>query len=165
VPELTSWAYINSRLECARDYRGKEEGRQMIIYWEDIRWDVDDAGTSSATLADEEHNSLTLESCNGRITFRTDGSPSFDASTIHEIVALCAIMTKEGAGQHGGAHPGRIVATSSQSRAANSFVPEQRRALDQDADYIDPDATRLPHAELIEHLWPTGIRALATATS
>jgi hypothetical protein len=113
----------------------------MIIYWEDIRWEVDDAGTSWATLADEEHNTLTLENRDGKITFHTDGSPQFDAGTLLEITALCMVMAKETLSQSGGPHEGRIIAQTSQPGDADAFIPEQRHALDPDADDIDPAAT------------------------
>jgi hypothetical protein len=119
----------------------------MIIYWEDIRWEVDDAGTSWATLADEEHNTLTLENRQGKITFHTDGSPRFDASTVLEITALCTILSKEALGQPDEPHNGRIVAETSQPGDADAFVPQQRHALDPDADDTEPESTRLAQAD------------------
>jgi len=114
----------------------------MIIYWEDIRWDVDDAGTSWATVADEEHNTITLENRAGRITFHTEGSPSFAASRVLEIAALCTVMSEEALGEPQAPHRGRIVAETAQPGDADTFVPQQRQALDPDAADIGPVTTR-----------------------
>jgi hypothetical protein len=119
----------------------------MIIYWEDIRWEVDDAGTSWATLADEEHNSLTLENRDGKITFHTDGSPRFDARTILEITALCMILEEDALGQPGEARQSRVTARSSDSRDVGTFVPRPRHASDPEPSEIEPEATRLTQAE------------------
>ena len=102
----------------------------MIIHWEDIRWEVDDSGTSWATLADEEHNSLTLENRDGKITFHTDGSPRFDTRTILEITALCMILEEDAIGQSGEARQSRVTARSSDSREVGTFVPRPRHAPD-----------------------------------
>jgi hypothetical protein len=118
----------------------------MIIYWEDIRWEVDDAGTSWATLADEEHNNLTLESRDGKITFHTDGSPSFDARTILEITALCMILEEDALGKPDGARQGHITARGTDSRDAGTFIPGQRHAPDPEPGDVKPEATRLAHA-------------------
>jgi hypothetical protein len=120
----------------------------MIIHWEDIRWDVDEAGTSWATLADAAHDSLTLECRDGAITFHTDGSPRFDASTLMEITALCMVLAKEAVTQAGGAHhEGRIFASTSQPGDSDTYVPEQRLATDAQTGDADPAAARLSQAE------------------
>jgi hypothetical protein len=91
----------------------------MKIDWESIKWETDDVGTSWATLADEEHNGLTLENRDGTITFHTDGNPRFDVSTALELIALCAILSMNALDQDSLAHRGR---------AAEVQVPEQRPA-------------------------------------
>jgi hypothetical protein len=122
----------------------------MIIYWEDIRWEVDDAGTSWATLADEDHNSLTLENRDGRITFHTDGSPSFEPSTVLEITALCMILSKESLGQAGQTRQDRVAARSSESDDASAFIPAPRHATDAEPNDIEAEATRLPRADRVD---------------
>jgi|HubBroStandDraft_3_1064219.scaffolds.fasta_scaffold520836_1 hypothetical protein len=118
----------------------------MIIYWEDIRWEVDDAGTSWATLADEEHNSLTLENRDGKITFHTDGSPRFDTRTILEITALCMILEEDALGKPDGARQGHITTRSTDSRDADTFIPGQRHAPDPEPGDVEPETTRLDQA-------------------
>jgi hypothetical protein len=119
----------------------------MIINWEDIRWEEDDAGTSWATVADEQHNALTLESRDGKITFQTDGSPRFDAGTVLEITAICMVMSKDAVGEHSGARGGRIIAETSQPGDADTYIPAQRHALDPDADVIKPGSRPLAQTE------------------
>jgi hypothetical protein len=111
----------------------------MIIHWEDIRFEVDDAGTSWATLADDAHNSLTLEWRDGAVTFHADGSPRFDVGSLLEITALCMILAKDELGKEAGAQPaGPSVAVSSHSGETEAYIPGQRQASD-----INPAATRL----------------------
>ncbi len=71
----------------------------MKIHWDNIKWETDDAGTSWATLADEEHNSLTLENRDGTITFHTDGNPRFDASTVLDLTVLFVVLSRDAMGQ------------------------------------------------------------------
>jgi hypothetical protein len=118
----------------------------MIIYWEDIRWEVDDAGTSWATLADEEHNSLTLENRDGKITFHTEGTPRFDARRILEITALCMILEEDALAEPDAAGQGRVTARSSDSRDADTFIPGQRHAPDPKPGDMKPEATPLAQA-------------------
>jgi hypothetical protein len=122
----------------------------MIINWEDIRWEADDAGTSRATLADEEHNSLTLENRDGKITFRTDGSPTFNTSTVLEITALCMLLSKEDLGRAELGRPARITTRGAQPDPGEpdgeTFVPEPRQALDTEPHDIEPEATELAQA-------------------
>jgi hypothetical protein len=66
----------------------------MKIHWENIRWETDAVGTSWATIADEDHNSLTLENRDGRIAFYTDGTPRFEIGAILDITALFAILSR-----------------------------------------------------------------------
>jgi hypothetical protein len=117
----------------------------MIIYWEDIRWEEDDAGTARATVADERHNTLMLESRDGKITFQTDGEPSFDASKIMEIAALCMVLAEDSTDLTPSTHHGRIVAETSQPGDADAFIPQQRRGYDPDVGNIEPEIARLVH--------------------
>jgi hypothetical protein len=100
----------------------------MMIHWENIHWETDDAGTSWATLADEEHNSLTLENRDGMITFHTDGSPRFDVSTFLDITALCVILSKNTLGQVGRSHQDRVTTRRERTYNAEMLVPGQRHS-------------------------------------
>jgi hypothetical protein len=116
----------------------------MKIHWEHIRWETDDLGTSWATVADEEHNSLTLENRDGTITFHTDGDPRFDVGTILDITALCAVLSRNALGQIGGPPHSTEPPRSSSARTAGMLVPEQRHTpLTQD-DEVEPKVRRLP---------------------
>jgi len=116
----------------------------MKIHWENIRWETDDVGTSWATVADEQHNSLTLENRDGTITFHTDGDPRFDVSTILDITALCAVLSRNALGQIGGPPQGPEPPRSTSARTAGLLVPEQRHTpLTQD-DEVEPKVRRLP---------------------
>jgi hypothetical protein len=66
----------------------------MKIHWENIHWATDDVGTSWATLADGEHNILTLESRDDTITIHTDGSPRFEIGEILDLTTLCLILSR-----------------------------------------------------------------------
>lgn len=118
----------------------------MIINWEDIRWEVDDAGTSWASVADEEHNSLTLENRGGKITFHTDGSPRFDARRVLEITALCMILEQDVLAEPAEARQGHSAARGAGSRDADTFIPGQRHAPDPEPAGIQPEAIRLAQA-------------------
>jgi hypothetical protein len=113
----------------------------MKIDWEDIRWETDDVGTSWATLADEEHNSLTLEYREGRIAFHTDGNPRFEVPTVLEITALCVVLSRNALGQVGRTDRARDTARSSGAHAA-TLVPEQRHAPLTHDNNIEPRVRR-----------------------
>ncbi len=134
----------------------------MIIQWESIRWEADDAGTSWATLADEDHNSLTLENRDGKVTFHTDGSPRFDASTVMDIAALCAILSKNALGQASRTRQGRVTARTTHRSDAGPVVPEPRRAPATEPREIKPKARQLAQAERLSRgpRKPTSPRAL-----
>lgn len=118
----------------------------MIIDWEGIRFEVDDAGTTWATLADDAHNSLTLECRDGAVTFHADASPRFGASALLEITALCMILVKDAVGGATGAQQaGPILAGRSQPGDPDAYIPEQRQAADETSD-IQPAARRPPRA-------------------
>ena len=114
----------------------------MRIHWENIDWETDDGGTSWATLADEEHNSLTLENRDDTITFHTDGNPTFDASTVLDIVALCVILFRDAIGQASRPRQGRATGRRPRARADGPLVPGQRRTSLPDRQPIDPKASR-----------------------
>jgi hypothetical protein len=111
----------------------------MRMHWENINWETDDAGTSRATLADEEHNSLTLENRDGTITFHTEGSPKFEVSAVMDIMALSAIMSRSAldANRTG---QGRVAADTPVARTAEALVPEQRDASLPERQRIEPRA-------------------------
>jgi hypothetical protein len=73
----------------------------MNVYWENVRWETEDTGTMSATLADKEHNSLTLEQRDGMITFLTDGNPSFDVGAIMDITSIFMVLCRKSLSQAG----------------------------------------------------------------
>jgi hypothetical protein len=98
------------------------------IHWENINWETDDVGTSWATLADAEHNSLTLENRDGTITFHTDGNPRFDVSTVLDITAVCMILSKNALDQPGPVGQGGATSRSAPEGASEVLVPEQRQA-------------------------------------
>jgi hypothetical protein len=116
----------------------------MKIHWENIRWETDDVGTSWATLADEEHNSLTLENRDDTITFHTDGSPQFDISTILDLTALCMVLSRNALDRIGSPPQSPEPARTTPAPAAGILVPGQRHTpLTQD-DEIEPKVRRLP---------------------
>jgi hypothetical protein len=92
----------------------------MNIYWENVRWETEDTGAVSATLADKEHNSLTLEHRDGEITFRTDGSPKFDTAAILDITAICMVLARTSLSQ--------AAPDTAQAEASNVHVPGPRQA-------------------------------------
>jgi hypothetical protein len=98
----------------------------MKIHWENIHWMTDDVGTSWATLADGEHNSLTLESRDDTITFHADGSPRFEIGEILDLATLCLILSRN-------ALPDRIDEArrsdhgTPTSAGPDVLVPEQRQ--------------------------------------
>ncbi len=100
----------------------------MIIQWEKILWEEDDTGTSRATLADDEHNMLTLEKRDGKIVFHTDGSPSFELSTVLDITTLFMILSSDALGQVGRSRQGRASARGARAREARPLIPGPRRA-------------------------------------
>jgi hypothetical protein len=100
----------------------------MNIQWENIRWETDDAGTSWATLADDEHNMLRLENRGSNITFHTDGDPSFDAGTLLDIATLCLLLSRNALDKTDAVGEGRSQARVSQTRPSDVNVPEPRRA-------------------------------------
>jgi hypothetical protein len=100
----------------------------MNIQWENIRWETDDAGTSWATLADDESNTLRLESRGSTITFHSDGDPSFDAETLMDIATLCLLLSRNALDQTGAVDEGRSQARRPQTRASDVTVPAPRRA-------------------------------------
>lgn len=114
----------------------------MRMHWENINWETDDAGTSRATLADDEHNSLTLENRDGTITFHTDGSPRFEISAVMDIVALSAIMSRS-ALETDRTQQGRAAADTPLARTAEALVPEQRDASLPEHQRIEPKGCRL----------------------
>jgi hypothetical protein len=99
-----------------------KEGLQMRMHWENIHWETDHAGTSRATLADEEHNSLTLENRDDMITFHTDGSPRFEVSAVMDIMAVSAILSRNALDANRAEQPG-VTADTSLARAAEALVP------------------------------------------
>ncbi len=115
----------------------------MKIHWDNVKWETDDVGTSWATLADEEHNMLTLENRDGTITFHTDGNPRFDVSTVLDITALCAILSRNALDQAGPSHQGRTASRSKRDRASEVLVPEQRQAPLGQEHRVKPRASRL----------------------
>lgn len=96
----------------------------MNIYWENVRWETEDTGTTSATLADNEHNSLTLEHRDGMITFYTDGNPSFDVGAVLDITAICMVLSKTALGQGG---DDSATAAASQGEDTDVHVPGPRQ--------------------------------------
>ena len=123
----------------------------MIIQWEKIRWEADDSGTSSATLADEEHNSLTLENRDGKITFHTDGRPSFDVSTVLDITTLCMILSSNALAEAGRTRQGRATARGGRAREARGLVPEPRRAQAAQPHDVKPKAKRVGSSSTPDH--------------
>jgi hypothetical protein len=111
----------------------------MRMHWENISWETDDAGTARATLADEEHNSLTLENRDGTITFHTDGNPRFEVSAVMDIMAVSAILSRNAldADRTG---KGGVSAQTSLARAAEALVPEQRDASLREPQCTEPKA-------------------------
>lgn len=65
----------------------------MRIDLEDIRCDTDEAGWVRGTVMDQEHNSLAVSCRDGKITFHTEGTPSFDITEALEIGALCVMLS------------------------------------------------------------------------
>lgn len=114
----------------------------MIIQWEKILWEEDDTGTSRATLADEEHNMLTLENREGKIAFHTDGSPTFDVSTVLDIATLFMILASNALGQAGRSRQGRTSARGARAREAGALIPEPRAPTAQPHD-VKPKARRV----------------------
>lgn len=98
----------------------------MKIHWESIHWETDDVGTSWATIADEEHNSLTLENRDGKIAFYTDGIPRFEIGAILDITALCAILSRNALADL--VDQGHLAAETSGDRDTGVVVPSQRQA-------------------------------------
>jgi hypothetical protein len=98
----------------------------MNIYWENVRWETEDTGAVSATMADKEHNSLTLEHRDGMITFYTDGSPSFDIAAILDITAICMVLSRTSLSQAAGVP---------QADASTVHVPGPRQAGTQQEDF------------------------------
>ena len=115
----------------------------MIIQWENIQWDADDSGASSATLADEDLNSLRLENRDGKITFHTDGSPSFDISTVLDITTLCMILCSNAIADAARPRQGRASARSTRARAARALIPEPRRAPSEPPQDVKPKSRRV----------------------
>jgi hypothetical protein len=111
----------------------------MRMHWENINWETDDAGTSRATLMDDENNSLTLENRDGTITFHTDGSPRFDVSTVMDIMALSAILSRS-ALEADRTQRGPVTADTPLARTAEALVPEQRDASLHERQRIEPNA-------------------------
>ncbi|HEY2313631.1 MAG TPA: hypothetical protein VGH96_08460 [Streptosporangiaceae bacterium] len=114
----------------------------MRMHWENINWETDDAGTSRATLADEEQNSLTLENRDGTITFHTEGSPRFDASAVMDIMALSAIMSRS-ALEADRTQQSRAAADTPLAGTAEALVPEQRDASLPERQRIETEGCRL----------------------
>jgi hypothetical protein len=121
----------------------------MIIQWEDIRWDADDAGTSWATLVDEDDNSLTLENRAGKIIFHTLGSPRFDASTVLDIASVCVILSKNALNQANRARARGVATRRAQPRATGTLIPEPRRAPAAEPHDTKPKARRLAQADCL----------------
>ena len=97
----------------------------MMIHWENIHWETDDVGTSWATLADGEHNSLTLESRDDTITFHVDGNPRFEIGEILDLTTLCLILSRNALADR--LDEGRDVERGSRAPAAGMLVPGQRQ--------------------------------------
>jgi hypothetical protein len=115
----------------------------MIIQWEKILWEEDDTGTSRATLADDEHNMLTLENREGKIAFHTDGSPTFDVTTVLDIATLFMILASNALGQAGRSRQGRTSARGARAREAGALIPEPRRAPAAQPRDVKPKARRV----------------------
>jgi hypothetical protein len=97
----------------------------MKIHWENIHWETDDVGTSWATLADGEHNSLTLESRDDMITFHADGSPRFEIGEILDFTTLCLILSRNALADR--IDEGRDSDRGSRAPDSGVLVPEQRQ--------------------------------------
>jgi hypothetical protein len=115
----------------------------MIIQWEKIRWEADDSGTSSATLADDDHNSLTLEIRDSKIAFYTDGKPSFDIGTVLDITTLCMILSSNALANAGRTRQGRATGRSARASGARPLIPEPRRASAGQQHDVKPKAKRV----------------------
>jgi hypothetical protein len=120
-----------------------KEGRRMIIQWEKIQWEADDSGASSATLADEDHNNLTLQNRDGKITFHTDGSPSFDISTVLDITTLCMILCSNAIADAARPRQGRATARGARAREARRLIPEPRRPPTNQPEDVKPKPKRI----------------------
>jgi hypothetical protein len=99
----------------------------MIMDWQSIRWEADDAGTSRATLTDNELNSLIVEHSGDKVTFHTEGSPSFDAAAALDIAALCVAVSKNALGRSTTSRRNRKTATTMGTGGARPRIPGQRR--------------------------------------
>ena len=97
----------------------------MKIHWENIHWETDDVGTSWATLADGEHNSLTLESRDDTITIHTDGSPRFEIGEILDLTTLCLVLSRNAIADRIDA--GRDADRGSRAPTPGALVPGQRQ--------------------------------------
>jgi hypothetical protein len=106
----------------------------MNIYWENVRWETEEAGAKSATLADNEHNSLTLKQHDGTITFYTNGNPSFDTGAILDITAICMVLSKASLSQAGESATGGARTDEAQAEATNVHVPGPRQEAAQQED-------------------------------
>jgi hypothetical protein len=98
----------------------------MKIHMDHIRWETDDIGTSRATVADNDHNSLTLENRDGTVAIYTDGTPRFELSAILDITALFAILSRKALAEQ--PDQGHAATAASADSAASVIVPGQRQA-------------------------------------
>jgi hypothetical protein len=99
----------------------------MKIHMNHIRWETDDIGTSRATMADKDHNSLTLENRDdGTISIHTDGTPRFELSAILDITALFAILSRKALAEQ--VSQGHGAADVSADSGTSVVVPGQRQA-------------------------------------
>jgi hypothetical protein len=101
----------------------------MRVYLERVSWDVDADGAARATLFDDKHDCLIVgKTDSDRVTFHTDGTPSFDVNTTMEIVALSIVMARSAMRVHGETPPDHHLANRASETAGTasvSHIPRQ----------------------------------------
>jgi hypothetical protein len=96
----------------------------MRVYLEGVSWDDDGAGTVRATVFDDKHDSLVVEKTdNDRVTFHTDGTPSFDVSTTMEVMALSVVMARSALRGAAETPPDRHHGSHAEATAGTASVP------------------------------------------
>jgi len=96
----------------------------MIVRLEGIQWEEDSDGNITAIVTDDALDTLTVRSADNKISFHSDGTPTFDVNGVLEIMELCIALSKYTATEHDASEDAHAAAARERIAASGPWASD-----------------------------------------